>query len=166
MRCRILSLVFFQVVGCTFSGCHIARQQRPRILTFPTWDSAVEFLQWRHLIPAGDREREQCKRDSIIRTVKVQGYEFYVIALDWRGGSKHGIRGQNVPMYVLRRQDSHYMLVGGFLGSRLDVVEDNDAVVALVSYHVSASEVPIERYSLRGDVFNYIDPTARGDVFK
>jgi len=165
MRCRVLLVCF--VLGCCVAiGCSSVEQKQSRSLTFASWDSAIEFLQWRHLIPLGEKEREQTKQHSSTRDTNVRGVDFRIIALDWRGKSRFGIRGQNGPIYVFQRERSRYKLAGGFLGSRLDIVVVDDAIVALAYYHVSAAGEPPTKYPFIEGRFNHVDPSARGDVFK
>lgn len=161
-RCCAIAAVGFAVCA---TSCTSPRSAQVA-LTFASWDDSVAFLQKRHLIPDDESHREQCKRDSVTNDVQISGRTFRTVMLDYRGESRFGIRGQNGPIYVFLRSGDQYALVGGFLGSRIDVVHERGDTIAKVYTHVSAWETPVDSYPFQAGVFNVIDPNARGDVFK
>ncbi len=146
--------------------CSPVAKKRREPAVFESWDLAIEHLQWRQGIAFGEKQREEIKEQSVIKNVNVRGIDFRIIYLDWRGKSKFGIRGSNGPNYVFQLDDGRYKLVGGFHGSGIEIVENNNPIVALAYYHVSAAGNPPTRYPLVDGLFNYVDPDVKGNMSK
>jgi hypothetical protein len=175
MRYFVLLLVFgLLLVGCcSDKQAAIANVDEPLVEqggadvgVFDSWDKAVEFLQWRHVIPVTETAKEQTKKDSVIRDVNVEGITFRIINLDWKGKSRFGIRGKNGPVYIFQLEKEKYKLVGGFLAESADVFVDNGVITAVDRHHISVAEHPSGRYPLINGVFNQVSLGGRGDVFK
>jgi len=169
----VLACVLF-IVGCD-SGTNekmpvserpLEGLERAELAVFDSWDEAVEFLQWRHLIPVTEQAREETKRDSVVGDVKVKGLSFRIINLDWKGKSRFGIRGRNGPVYIFQQVDDKYKLAGGFLAESADVIVEDGVITAVDRYHISAGEHPSIKYPFKDGKFNDINLQGRGDVFK
>jgi hypothetical protein len=146
--------------------CSTAKKKKLEPAVFMSWDLAVEHLQWRQGIVAGQKQREEIKEHSVIKDVSVGGIDFRIIYLNWRGESRFGIRGSNGPNYVFQVDGEEYKLVGGFHGSRVEIAENDNPIMALAYYHVSAAGNPPIRFPLVDGMFNYVNPTVKVNMAK
>lgn len=164
MRIIVIIAVFLSL--CTTS-CSNQSTGKSDLQAFDTLASAYDFMLYRNLISETIQNRKTAKRSS--RTVEeyVGNRNFLIVVFNYVSPDrKVGIRGQNGPIYVLLEDDGAWILVGEFLGSRVDLTTRNDQLFALVYYHVSAAGTPPMEYPFINGYFNYIDPKAKGDVFK
>ncbi len=144
-------LLAFVMLVCSCSLKHEVDNE-----TFGNLKSTIQGLLAARKLPVDDDSVAICLRSSIFNPYVFDSYEFFVIRFDWRDDNKHkyGIRGQNGPCYILWRNKNVYTIVGCFLGSRLDIIEENGVLVARVYYHVSASETPHIDYPFINGKFN------------
>jgi hypothetical protein len=124
--------------------------------TFGNLKSTIQGLLAARNLPVDANSVAICLRSSIFSPYVFGSYEFFVIRFDWRDDNKHkyGIRGQNGPYYILWRNKNVYTIVGCFLGSRLDIIEEDGVLVARVYYHMSAAEAPHTDYPFINGKFN------------
>jgi len=174
-RFSLRTLVAFMLlvtsgVGLWSAGCIPTGEKtasRPRLKVFGSLGSAFSFMLFRDLVPDTEENRAIAKKSSRTSVREILDDRFTVVLFGYTPpGQGSPIYNANCPCYIFLERAERYVLVGEFLGSRVDLLEQDGKVVARVYYHFSAAETPHSDYPLENGCFNYLDPRARGDRFK